>query len=101
MRDTLASSGTLYTLEEELIRDLQPDLILTQQLCDVCAVNCRARGALSSCLADRQGQTCAATLNHRKPHVFTQRSSSRFAHPQSQTTKRIAQPSNFDSCTPA
>jgi iron complex transport system substrate-binding protein len=39
VRDALASRGTLYTLEEELIRDLRPDLILTQQLCDVCAVN--------------------------------------------------------------
>ncbi len=39
VRDTLASRGTLYTLDEELIRDLRPDVILTQQLCDVCAVN--------------------------------------------------------------
>ena len=39
VRDTLAARGTLYALEEQLIRELQPDLILTQQLCDVCAVN--------------------------------------------------------------
>ena len=39
VRDTLASCGTLYTLDEELIRELRPDMILTQQLCDVCAVN--------------------------------------------------------------
>jgi len=39
VRDTLAKRGTLYTLDEELIRDLRPDLIITQQLCDVCAVN--------------------------------------------------------------
>jgi iron complex transport system substrate-binding protein len=36
--DTLATTGTLYTLAEELVRDLQPDVILTQRLCDVCAV---------------------------------------------------------------
>ncbi len=28
----------IYTLDEHLLRDLAPDLILTQELCDVCAV---------------------------------------------------------------
>jgi iron complex transport system substrate-binding protein len=36
--DTLASSGTLYALDEPLLRELRPDVILTQRLCDVCAV---------------------------------------------------------------
>src|SRR5207247_5148201 len=36
--DTLAGSGTLYTLDEALVRRLEPDVILTQRLCDVCAV---------------------------------------------------------------
>ena len=36
---TLVESGTsLYTLDEERIRSLRPDLIFTQALCDVCAV---------------------------------------------------------------
>ena len=36
----LASSGTsLYALRERLIRELHPDLILTQALCEVCAVH--------------------------------------------------------------
>ncbi|HTT41214.1 MAG TPA: cobalamin-binding protein [Burkholderiales bacterium] len=39
VRDTLAARGTLYTLDEDLIRELQPDVIVTQRLCDVCAVN--------------------------------------------------------------
>ncbi len=38
VRETLASTGTLYTLDEPLLRALRPDLILTQKLCDVCAV---------------------------------------------------------------
>ena len=38
VRDTLASTGTLYTLDEALLRELRPDIILTQKLCDVCAV---------------------------------------------------------------
>jgi iron complex transport system substrate-binding protein len=36
---TLANAGSpLYALDEEAIRALRPDLILTQALCDVCAV---------------------------------------------------------------
>jgi iron complex transport system substrate-binding protein len=38
VRETLAASGTLYTLDEPLLRELRPDVILTQRLCDVCAV---------------------------------------------------------------
>jgi iron complex transport system substrate-binding protein len=53
VRDTLASSGTLYTLDEELIRDLRPDLILTQQLCDVCAVNYGSVAAFAATLPVR------------------------------------------------
>jgi iron complex transport system substrate-binding protein len=36
--DTLSATGTLYTMDEPLIRRLRPDVILTQRLCDVCAV---------------------------------------------------------------
>jgi iron complex transport system substrate-binding protein len=36
--ETLASNGTLYSLDEPLMRRLKPDIILTQRLCDVCAV---------------------------------------------------------------
>ena len=50
VRNTLAERGTLYTLDEELIRDLQPDLILTQQLCDVCAVNYGSVAAFAATL---------------------------------------------------
>ena len=35
--DTLAAGKSLYTIDEALVRELAPDLILTQQLCDVCA----------------------------------------------------------------
>lgn len=37
--NTLDSSGTLYELDLPLLEDLRPDLILTQRLCDVCAVS--------------------------------------------------------------
>jgi iron complex transport system substrate-binding protein len=53
VRETLAARGTLYTLDEALIRDLQPDLILTQQLCDVCAVNYGSVAAFAATLPVR------------------------------------------------
>ena len=34
----LAADGNLYTLHERALADLQPDLILTQDLCAVCAL---------------------------------------------------------------
>lgn len=33
----LAAGDSLYTVDENLLRELQPDLILTQELCQVCA----------------------------------------------------------------
>lgn len=39
VRDALRANGTLYDLDRGVLESLQPDLILTQQLCDVCAVS--------------------------------------------------------------
>lgn len=36
---TLNSTGSLYEIDFELLERLRPDLILTQRLCDVCAVS--------------------------------------------------------------
>lgn len=38
VRALLQSGESLYTLDTELLRALKPDLLLTQALCDVCAV---------------------------------------------------------------
>jgi len=38
VRRALHDNGTIYTIDEQLLRKLQPDVILTQRLCDVCAV---------------------------------------------------------------
>ena len=38
VRRTLHEKGTIYTIDEPLLRELRPDVILTQKLCDVCAV---------------------------------------------------------------
>lgn len=39
VRSQLDGHGSIYDLDEELLRSLKPDLILTQQLCEVCAVS--------------------------------------------------------------
>ena len=41
VRDSLATEATIYHLDRALLDRLQPDLILTQELCDVCAVGSR------------------------------------------------------------
>src|SRR5205809_2278551 len=38
VRRALRENGTIYTIDEPLLRELWPDVILTQKLCDVCAV---------------------------------------------------------------
>ena len=38
VRRTLYDNGSIYTIDEPLLRQLRPDVILTQKLCDVCAV---------------------------------------------------------------
>ena len=38
VRRALHENGTIYTIAEPLLRELRPDVILTQKLCDVCAV---------------------------------------------------------------
>jgi iron complex transport system substrate-binding protein len=41
VRSQLDGHGSIYDLDEELLRRLAPDLIITQELCDVCAVSYR------------------------------------------------------------
>jgi len=38
VRRALHDNGAIYTIDEPLLRELRPDIILTQKLCDVCAV---------------------------------------------------------------
>src|SRR4051794_4942692 len=48
VRETLAANGTLYAIDEPLLRRLEPDDILTQRLCDVCAVGFGSVSALAA-----------------------------------------------------
>jgi iron complex transport system substrate-binding protein len=51
--DRLAAGESLYTLDEPLLRELSPDLILTQKLCDVCAPAYGSVAALAAALPSR------------------------------------------------
>ncbi len=39
VRSQLDGHGSIYDLDTKLLQDLKPDLIITQELCDVCAVS--------------------------------------------------------------
>jgi iron complex transport system substrate-binding protein len=56
----LADSGSLYALEVELLDRLAPDVIITQQLCDVCAV---ATDHLEDVLAGLARKPAVVSLN--------------------------------------
>src|SRR5437764_14159775 len=38
VRRALRDNGKIYMIDEPLLRELRPDVVLTQKLCDVCAV---------------------------------------------------------------
>ena len=50
VREALTAAGTLYVLNEPLLRELRPDVILTQRLCDVCAIGYDSVAALAQTL---------------------------------------------------
>lgn len=41
VRHAIHGGGSLYALDEEAVAELRPDLVLTQELCEVCAVGYR------------------------------------------------------------
>lgn len=41
VREALAAGASLYELDEAMLRDLRPDVILTQDLCEVCSIDVR------------------------------------------------------------
>jgi iron complex transport system substrate-binding protein len=50
VRHALHKNGTVYAIDESLLRKLRPDLILTQKLCDVCAVGYQTVAKLAQTL---------------------------------------------------
>jgi iron complex transport system substrate-binding protein len=53
VRRALRDNGTIYTIDEPMMRDLRPDVILTQKLCDVCAVGYGTVARLAQTLPGR------------------------------------------------
>ena len=53
VRRALHENGTIYTMDEPLLRELKPDVILTQRLCDVCAVGYGTVAKLAQTLPGR------------------------------------------------
>jgi ABC-type Fe3+-hydroxamate transport system substrate-binding protein len=45
-----SAGASLYTLDENLLRSLRPDVILTQDLCEVCSIDLNTVRAVSRCL---------------------------------------------------
>lgn len=39
VKSQLDGHGSIYSLDERLLEDLEPDLVITQELCEVCAVS--------------------------------------------------------------
>jgi iron complex transport system substrate-binding protein len=52
VREAVAGGRSLYAIDEELVDALEPDLILTQDLCEVCAVSSAEVGRL--CTVDAE-----------------------------------------------
>ncbi|MDP1847982.1 MAG: cobalamin-binding protein [Solirubrobacteraceae bacterium] len=50
VRDRTAAGDSIYELDEELVRELEPDLVVTQALCHVCAVSVDEVHALAQTL---------------------------------------------------
>lgn len=55
VREALATGASLYELDETLLRELRPDVILTQDLCEVCSIDLRTV------------ERVVATMNQAKP----------------------------------
>jgi iron complex transport system substrate-binding protein len=67
VRAAVATGAPLYRLDEPLLRALKPDIILTQQLCDVCAVG---YGSVAAFAATLPGPPRLITLEPRTLEEF-------------------------------
>jgi iron complex transport system substrate-binding protein len=69
VRHALLDALSLYTVDIEALSALSPDVILTQDLCAVCAVSLQEVSAALDCVANRQ--TCLVSLQPtRLDHVW-------------------------------
>lgn len=53
VRDSLREGSSLYTLDETTLRSLRPDVILTQDLCEVCSIDPRTVQRVADSMSPR------------------------------------------------
>ena len=53
VRETLDSGQSLYQIDEDLLRELHPDVILTQDLCAVCSIDLKAVRTIAATIDPR------------------------------------------------
>lgn len=53
VRASLADGASLYTLDERMLAELAPDVILTQSLCDVCSIDLRTVERVAASLPNK------------------------------------------------
>jgi len=53
VREQLASGNSLYSVNAQLLRDLKPNLILTQDLCEVCSIDLKTVRRIADSLSPR------------------------------------------------
>lgn len=53
VNQALSSNSALYTVDTALLRELEPDVIVTQQLCDVCAIDYASVATIADSLPKR------------------------------------------------
>src|SRR6476620_11839750 len=58
VNDVAASGQSLYRVDADKLRELQPDLIVTQDLCHVCAASPNDLGAVLARFAERPEVLC-------------------------------------------
>lgn len=56
VRAALDTAGSLYTLDAEAIIDLDPDVILTQDLCPVCAIDLESVRGVAQRIGEKTGR---------------------------------------------
>ena len=56
VRAAMESSSALYTLDEDLLVELAPDVILTQDLCDVCSIDLGSVRAAARRIGEKAGR---------------------------------------------
>jgi iron complex transport system substrate-binding protein len=71
VRSAVGGGHGLYSIDDALLADLQPDLILTQELCSVCAVAYPAVLEAARAAGGEDGPMIVSLEPHRLEDVFT------------------------------